>query len=83
METTKHSNDFRVWYQSLDVFQASLLGITCFTMAFSLVLNIEFRVCVFWHYIVIFVPLDGLWYLKQTDLREHSKSRELIGELGF
>lgn len=69
METTKHSPDFRVWYQSLDAFQASLLGVTCFIVAFSLVLNIgAFGVCIFWHYIVIFVSLEGLWYLMQTDL---------------
>lgn len=67
--STKHSNDFRVWDPSLGALQVSLPGVTCFIVAFSLVLNIEeFRVYVFWHYIVIFVPLEGLWCLMQTDL---------------
>lgn len=75
METTKHSNHFRVWYQSSDAFQASLLGVTCFTMAFSLVLNIEeFRVCVFWHYIVILVPLDGCGTLSRLTYENIAKA---------
>lgn len=78
IEMIKHTNDFRSLVSILGSFQVSLLCVTCFIMAFSLVLNIgELGIHVFWHYIVIFVPLKGLWYLVQ----ENSKSRQLPKEL--
>lgn len=49
----KMTNDFRSLASILGCFQVSLLCITCFILAFSLVLNIgELRTHDFWHYIV-------------------------------
>lgn len=82
IEMIKHTNDFRGLVSILGCFQVSLLCVTYFIMAFGLVLNIgELGIHVFWHYNVIFVPLKGLWYLKSSSSREHSKSRQLPKEL--
>lgn len=67
IEMIKHTNDFRSLVSILGSFQVSLLCVTCFIMAFSLVLNIgELGIHVFWHYIVIFVPLKGLCVQENT-----------------